>query len=306
MNTIQAGANEHKSSKIWIGTSGWSYPDWEGIVYPAKMPRGSKRLSFLADYVDAVEVNSTFYQPPRAAFCLRWLDEVDHHPDFMFTAKLWQRFTHDKDSKWAKSDVNVYRDGITPLAEAGKLGAILVQFPWSFKFEESSRDRLKRIAEDFSPLPLIVELRHASWLDDRALKFISDGGLGFCNIDQPTTRSSIGPTNVLIGGVAYYRFHGRNREKWFAKDAGRDQRYDYLYTAEEMNPWLERILEAAGKAERVFVMTNNHYRGKCVVNALQMRAYLKQAKVTVPPDLISHYPELKDIADGTSANELFA
>jgi uncharacterized protein YecE (DUF72 family) len=141
-----------------------------------------------------------------------------------------------------------------------------------------------------------VEVRHISWKDDEVLALFSERRLNFCNIDQPYTRSSIEPTNIATGTLAYYRFHGRNREKWFAKDAGRDERYNYLYSEGELAPWIQRISEMADRVEQIYVMANNHYRGQAPANALQMKAALSKASVPVPPLLLQHYPFLAGIA----------
>jgi len=279
-------------AEIYIGTSGWSYEDWRGIVYPKSPPKGFRELAYYAEIFDAVEINTTFYRPPLPQYCEKWLDDVDPNPRFKFTLKLWQRFTHTRDTKWTEEEAGTFKAGIEPLAEAGRLGAVLIQFPWSFRNSQSSRGWLANLAETFAEYPLVLEVRHASWNNRASLEFMRSLNLNFCNIDQPVTKSSIPPTSIATGPIAYYRFHGRNYRNWFKKDAGRDARYDYLYTPEELQPWIENIEEMEKRVEQIYVMTNNHYRGQAPVNALQMRSALKGTAARVPPSLVERYPDL--------------
>jgi len=289
--------------KIYVGTSGWSYPDWVGIVYPRKKPPGFDQLSYLSEYFDAVEVNTTFYRPPNPDYCRKWLRNVSGNPRFRFTMKLWQRFTHEREEKWSQRDVDVFKEGIDPIVSAGKLGALLVQFPWSFRDSEPSREWVASIADTFKEYPLVIEVRHISWMDRECLDFFRERKLNFCNIDQPHTRNSIGPTSIATGDIAYYRLHGRNYKTWFSKDAGRDARYDYLYQEKELDPWISDMAEMEKRIEQIYIMANNHYRGQAPVNALQIKARLTGQKVKVPVTLIEYYPVLKKIAGegGTDA-----
>lgn len=284
------------SEKLFIGTSGWSYPDWVGIVYPRQRPRGFSGLDFLSDLFDAVEVNSSFYRPPTARVAAAWLRRVQRNPRFLFTAKLWKRFTHERDEYWTAADVELFKEGLRPLVEAGKLGAVLMQFPWSFSASPAHMDWLGRLADAFSDLPLVVEVRHVSWNSEEPMAFLRTHHLNFCNIDQPHSPEGLGRTNTATGPIAYYRFHGRNRQAWFRKDAGRDERYNYLYSEEEMSPWVKDIASMLDDADRIFVMNNNHYRGQAVANALQLKAHFGAQKVAVPESLTQNFPVLKGIA----------
>ncbi len=282
--------------RLYVGTSGWSYADWDGVVYPRHRPRGFSGVSFLAEYFDAVELNTTFYRPPTARMSECWLRQSEANRDFLFTAKLWQRFTHQRWEPWTDRDRTMVIEGLRPLVEAGKLGALLIQFPWSFVASTENRDWLQRVAGAFARFPLVVEVRHASWLEEEALDFLRAHSLGFCNIDQPTSTQSVAPTNLLCGPVGYFRFHGRNRKAWFDPDAGRNERYNYLYGEDELEPWARGIEQMLNDANRIFVMNNNHYRGQAAVNALQLKARLGEGKVNAPSTLVNAYPILKRIA----------
>jgi len=283
-------------SNIFIGTAGWSYPDWEGTVYPRPKPSGFDALSFLADYVDCIEINTSFYRPPPPSYAESWVRRVSHNPRFLFTAKLWQRFTHEREQPWDQADVRAVKSGMEPLHASGKLGCVLVQFPWAFPATPRNREWLARIVADFHEYPLVVEVRHVSWLSGESLGKLRELGVSFCNIDQPYTRSSIKPTSHVTGSVGYVRFHGRNYSAWFDKKAGRDQRYDYLYSDDELRSWVPRILKLAESTEQTFVIANNHVRGKGVANALQLKAMFTGEKQPVPKGLPELYPQLEIIA----------
>lgn len=275
---------------IRVGPAGWSYPDSPGHVYPAGVPKKFDALTYLAQYFDTIEINSTFYHPQSPRTCASWAKRVAHNPDFRFTAKLWQRFTHDA-APWAADDVRLATEGLEVLRGEGRFGALLVQFPWSFKPSQESRDRLARIAEDFAAWPVVVEVRHGAWAKHEHARMLKGLGLGFCNIDQPLIGSSLGPTAGVTSGVGYVRFHGRNVEHWFAANETSAQRYDYLYTAEELAPWVERIrkVESADGVSDVYAIANNHYEGKGPANALMIKAMLLGEKVKAPPTLCHSY-----------------
>ncbi len=269
-------------SEIRVGPAGWSYEDWKGKVYPEPPPPGFDPLPYLARFFDCIEVNSSFYRPPSARMSESWARRTPE--GFVFTVKAWQKFSHEE-TGFSPAEARQFQEGVAPLLAAGKLGALLLQFPWFFRDTGEARDRIRRAAEALGEAaPLVVELRHRSWLD--ALGFLSEAGISFCNIDQPRSSTAITGTRHVTGRVAYVRLHGRNARAWFSKEAGRDEKYDYLYSTEELAVWVEaaRTMEA----ERVYVVTNNHFQGKAVVNALQLRRALGQA-AEVPETLREAY-----------------
>ncbi len=290
---MAARANE-AGRPILVGTSGWAYEDWRGRFYPARPPRGFDPLAYLARYFDAVEVNSSFYRPPDPRAVARWLRRTPSA--FLFAFKLHRRFTHERGRPWSGEEAAEFLRAVEPAAEADRLGAVLVQFPWSFRAGPEAFAHLEAVARDFGRLPLVLEVRHAGWAAPEAVARVRDLGLGFCNIDQPASRSGLGPTSLVTSPVGYVRLHGRNREAWFAPEAGRDARYDYLYREDELAGWLDRIRAVARRAERTFVFTNNHYRGQAPANALQILAGLLGRRVPVPSTLLRAYPVLKSVA----------
>ena len=274
---------------IRIGVAGWDYEDWWGRVYPAARPRGFDPLAYLARYFDTIEINSSFYRPASARAAAGWAKRVAHNHDFKFTAKLWQRFTHERDGAWSPGEVALAQEGLKPLAEAGKLGCLLAQFPWSFKRTSASREWLDDVVSAFDQFPLAVEVRHASWNVPEFYASLAERGVGVVNIDQPVFKHSITPGARVTGGLGYVRLHGRNYENWFRDDAEPHERYDYLYRADELQPWLERIHEVAERARETYVITNNHYAGQAAVNAAMLRKLYGADRVEVPAELADAY-----------------
>jgi len=281
---------------IRVGPAGWSYQDWEGIVYPLK--KGSKfdPLVYLADSFETIELNNTFYRPPTPSMSKSWVRRVQANPRFKFTAKLYRNFTHERQSLTEKDQTN-FKAGLEPLMENGKLGALLLQFPYSFHNNEQNRGYLKELADRFRDYPLVLEIRHASWDRASAYQFLREIQVGFCNLDQPQVSYSIGPTKKVTSPIGYLRLHGRNVKEWFREDAGRDARYDYLYNQFELFELAERIRQIAQEALETYVITNNHYRGQAICNALELKAKLGEKNLKIPEVLIQHYPQLQEIPE---------
>lgn len=283
------------TNKIHIGPAGWSYKDWQGVVYPPKAGSKFDPLSYLAQFFDTIEINSSFYRPPTPATSKSWTNRVSENPAFTFTAKLHRVFTHER-GKATAEDEKSFREAINPLAESGKLGAILIQFPWSFKNTEAERAYLSRLIAQFRQYPLVVEVRHTSWNTPEVYDELEERGVGICNIDQPVFKRSIKPAALTTSGIGYVRLHGRNYENWFRDKAPRDDRYNYLYSLDELDPWITRIREVAKQTKESYVITNNHFLGKAVVNALEIKSILSERKVPAPEPLFEKYPELETVA----------
>ncbi len=283
------------AGQIRVGPAGWSYDDWAGIVYPRSKPRDFHEAGYLAQFFDTIEINSSFYHPPAPKVAHGWIQRVAHNPNFQFTAKLWQRFTHERTP--SRQDEKMVKEGFAPLAEDGRLGAVLLQFPWSFRNAKETREYLGGLVMMFLEYPLVLEVRHSSWNHPDVFKMLADLGVGFCNIDQPVIGSSIAPSERATAPMGYVRLHGRNYEHWFSADDRPEERYNYLYSLQELEPWAERIKNIAARTDVTFVITNNHFQGKAISNALQLVHLLTGNPVAVPESMIPHYPELTEIAD---------
>jgi uncharacterized protein YecE (DUF72 family) len=309
---------------LLIGTSSWSYPSgkgkWNGIFYPATRSKraGTKEfdeLRLYAEHFDTVEVNSTFYGQPRADVTRGWVHRTP--PGFEFSMKLYQKFTHPKMFKEAalkrapgsegalldllaevtQADIDEFRAGIDPLASADRLGALLAQFPPSFKDSPASRDYLAQLLRAFDDYPIAVELRHKSWSDaiGDTLAMLNAFGAAWVQIDEPKFRFSI-RQNYLPNVTSFYymRLHGRNAKAWWHHEATED-RYNYLYSAKELQEFSDIAGAAHALVRKSYLYTNNHFASKSVVNAVMLKAQLGQPiEGEYPPELIEHYPEIAD------------
>lgn len=284
---------------IRVGPAGWAYKDWNGIVYPEPKPRGFDPLAYLADYFDTIEINSSFYGAPRPSAATNWAASIRSNPRFRFTAKLFQSFTHLR--KPAPLDEKEFKEGMAPLLEANRFGALLVQFPWSFKNDPDTRTYLTSLVRTFREYPLVLEVRHSSWIEAAVLDWLAEVGVGICNIDQPIFHRSVKPSAYVTSSIGYVRLHGRNYKQWFSPTASVRDRFDHLYSTAELAPWLDRVKQIAADAQDTYVIANNHNIGKGPVNALEIAALLDGTCIRAPAPLVAHYPELKSVLDQLKA-----
>jgi uncharacterized protein YecE (DUF72 family) len=291
-----------EGANLRVGPAGWSYEDWEGVVYPPKKPTGFDSLAYLAGYFDVIEINNTFYRAPAARAAASWVRRTAGNPRFIFTLKLLQKFTHERRGITAEDEA-AFRAGIEPIAEAGKLGCVLMQFPWSFSYLPENSLYLKRLMDRFKEYPLVLEVRNAAWDTEVVYELLAERGVGFCNIDQPRFRGQLKATQRATSAVGYVRLHGQNVESWFKKDAGRDERYNYYYSMDELAPWVERIRAVAAQAKETYVITNNHFQGQAVANALQIKFLVGGECVPTPLAMHDRFPELKGISTTQTPQE---
>ena len=305
---------------VSIGTSGWNYPTgrgtWNGVFYPARRPRGFDELAWYAEHFDTVEVNSTFYRMPEPGTSLAWLRRTP--PSFQFSVKLFQKFTHpdmylarEGVTGWdlSRADVDLFRLGVGPIAEAGRLAAVLVQFPPSFHADPATRDYLDWLLGALGGYPLAVELRHRTWSDDAAgtAARLDAHAAAWVDVDQPenagggATAPGVIPPPDSSGNdpgrrsLLYLRFHGRNAAHWWTHEASED-RYDYLYSAAELRPFADRARAASASGRRVLLYLNNHFSAKAVANAAVLKHQVGQpVPGEYPPEMVERYPELAGI-----------
>jgi uncharacterized protein YecE (DUF72 family) len=261
------------SPGLRIGPSGWHYPDWANVVYPAFRRRDFHPLEFLAHYFDTIEISHTFHRPLRPEVSRLWLRKVAHNSDFAFTARLHRRFTHERAVE--KSEVLTFKEGLWPLLRAGRFGCLVLQFPWSFRFTTENREFLIHLRRTFHEFPMAVEMRHNSWMADEALGTLIDYRLGFSNIDQPPYARAMPPTAFVTSSIGSVRLHGRNPSYWWQefRDGARSSRAnDYLYSTAELEGWKAQIEHVAAHAQASYVILTNSAAGKSAVNALQLRS----------------------------------
>ena len=281
-----------RNSSLRVGPAGWNYKDWEGIVYPASASFDS--LAFLADYCDTIEINSSFYAPPRPRDAALWARRVYNNRRFRFTAKAWRKISHEgraSEPLSLISDCDQMRRSMAPLAEAGVLGALLLQFPWRFRRAPENMEYLERLFRMLADFPLVLEVRHGSWNEEDFYGFLREQGVAFCNVDQPLIGNSIQPGERATARLGYFRLHGRNYRNWFKEDAGRDARYDYLYTKQEIRQLAGQIRKVHQSTEETYAITNNHFRGQALVNAMEILEELDGTPPAVPPMLAASYPD---------------
>lgn len=298
-----------------IGTSGWNYPKgrgtWNGIFYPLPedRERGFDELRFYAERFNTVEVNSTFYGQPRPNVTLGWAKRTPR--DFDFAVKLFQKFTHpnlsvDK-TPVTQADVDAFRGGIDPLAAAGKLGPLLIQFPSSFQRTAESVDYLGWLLQAFADYQLAVELRHRSWSDSpNTVIMLNDRNAAWVQIDEPKFSSSVRQDLASTGRDLYYlRLHGRNAAQWW-DHAESEDRYNYFYSKEELEPIADVVRELLAPAARpeggqamlkkAYLFLNNHFSAQAVANATTLKHMLDEpVPVRMPPELVERFPDLAGI-----------
>lgn len=293
--------------RIRIGTSGWHYPRaeerWNGVFYPPGVP---DELRYYAERFDTVEVNVTFYRlvPPETARA--WAEKTP--AGFDFAVKLYRKFTHPKmyeeatgrPAEVSREDFDRLRLGLAPLAEAGKLGAVLAQFPPSFKRSPETARMLDGLLSELSDYPVVVELRHRSWTEGEAAgeteELLLRHRAGWAQIDEPKFATSVRQPMSVRGGIGYFRLHGRNAQQWWKRDAG-GRRYDYLYAEAELSPLAAAVAAASDRAERTYVYFNNHFRGQAVANALMLKRQLGLPLAgRYEPSLVEAFPALAGAA----------
>jgi len=297
------------SARIRVGTSGWSYPSgqgtWNGIFYPEKKLKSFDDLAFYAEHFDTVEVNSTFYRVPALKTTQEWVKRTP--PNFEFSLKLFQKFTHpemflkatgENPADLDRKDVDGFRATIEPLADAGKLGPLLAQFPASFKNEPGSRDYLAWLLHAFKEYDVAVELRHRSFSDDpvETMDLLAEHDAALVQIDEPKFKTSIRQDRRANVKTFYYlRLHGRNAAQWWKHDKSED-RYNYLYSAPELEEIVEAAEEASRDVKKAYLYANNHFSAKSVANAATMKEKLGQdLGGGYPEAFVQRYPDLKGL-----------
>ncbi len=294
---------------IRVGPAGWSYPDWEGRVYPRRKPREFHPLAFLARFVDCIEVNSSFYALPRAEHAARWASLVEGHPGFRFIAKLLGEFTHQDEpedaGEWQRK-MEAWCAGIEPLRRRGLLAAVLVQFPAGFAEGATNVRRLGTLASLLGGLPKVLEVRHRSWFEPPALSEIGGLGYSLAHIDLPASWNHPPETFRNTGPIGYLRLHGRNEKTWFRSGVGRDARYDYLYSPEEIGDLAWRADAISKDTDETYVVTNNHFEGQALANAIELRWLLGgREPVPAPAELVETFPHLAPLVHEEGQGGLF-
>lgn len=258
----------NKSAEIYVGTSGYSYTDWVGPFYP----EGTSQRAFLEYYskvFPVVELNFSYYRQPEASMLTRMMDISPQK--FLFTIKAHKSITHEVGTDWRK-DAAIYKSGIEPLSKLDRLGAVLLQFPYSFHYTDDNRRYLDAVCREFADLPLVVEFRNREWQRDRVYEGLRSRGAGLAVADYPGLENLPLADPVTTSNVGYVRFHGRNRENWWTGTNA--SRYDYLYSDDELDEWLDKIDQMSRNTRILILVFNNHWRGQAVQNARRITTLL--------------------------------
>jgi len=268
-------------AKLYIGTSGWAYPKGEGTWTGYFYPSGKiNELEYYSQFFNTVEINSSFYRPPNPGYVYNWVRRVPE--GFLFTVKLWQKFTHPKmyeeatgeEAVISQMDVDIFKRSIEPLVKYEKLGALLAQFPPSFKNDHYGKQILNAVIRIFGQYRLAVELRHRSWSDDKeTATLLRENCASWVQIDEPKFKTSVAEDLPVTSDMIYFRFHGRNAEMWWKGDT--ETRYKYLYSQEEVNELADKVKSLTEQAKLAFVFFNNHWQAYAPKNAVGMQKALR-------------------------------
>ncbi len=282
--------------QLYIGTAGWSYDDWVGSFYPFSQSKEFSWLKYYSRYFNMVEVNSTYYAYLAPHVVNSWLRQTENTDDFLFTIKLHKDFTHIR--QYGENQIKAVQQNLNILKKEERLGGLLLQFPYSFDFNDANVNYLRELIQKFDGYEKFVEVRHRSWQNKKA-KTIT-----FCTIDQPQIGEAIEFQPIVGNNAAYIRFHGRNEDAWrkslnnFGKKQTYEEqsaRYEYLYSHGELTEIDQKLKEIYDKVKKVFVVMNNHPHGDAVANAFELLHLLKdRERIKIPPTIIKAYPRLKE------------
>jgi len=246
---------------LFVGTSGYSYEDWLGEFYPKDLPRNDM-LAYYSQYFNTVEINYTYYKIPNRFTLYNMAKKVKD--DFLFSIKASSLLTHERTEN--QNDFANFIEAIKPLIDIGKLACVLAQFPWSFRPSGENFNYLKMFRKKFMNIPLVYEFRNSQWISDETIGFLKNNDTGFCCVDEPDLKSLIPPVVFATSDITYIRFHGRNKDNWWKHEQAYE-RYDYLYSKQELFEWIPKIHKLETGSKKTFIYFNNHFKAKAVNSA---------------------------------------
>jgi uncharacterized protein YecE (DUF72 family) len=270
-----------------VGCSGFQHSDWKGIVYPQAAGRALHSLEYLSRFSDMVELTSTWNHPLRPEIAQVWCQKIETNPRFRFTALLGRQFVIERDLR--PSLVTAWKAGLRPLKHARRLGTVVMQFPWAFRFSAENRNFLIQLRREFHEFPLVAEFRHSSWMLEEAQGTLIDYRIGLVNTDQPEYFRGMPASDRLTSPTGYFRFHGRSNPEWHQSLQAGEGGAPYLYGRSELESALPAISKVSKIADQTFVVFTNSTAGRSMVNALQLRSLLEQTNPVAPPDLLERY-----------------
>jgi len=263
------------SSALLVGTSGYSYSEWiESGFYPHGV-KPAKMLALYASVFDATELNHTWYQMPRAEASERQRQLAP--PDFKFCVKLTRTMTHEVDAEAWKAQAQAFRYGVAPLVQSGQLAAVMAQFPQSFERSNKSRRPLAALLDELYGLPMAVEFRSRSWVNDKVFAELERRKVTLVAVDEPALPGLFPSIDEVTNpDLLYVRFHGRNAKGWHSGKMS--SQFDYDYSDDELNEWLdEKLRKMMNKARRGVIFFNNHVKGQAPKNALTLSQLISKS-----------------------------
>jgi uncharacterized protein YecE (DUF72 family) len=255
---------------IYFGTSGFSYSDWVGTVYPHDLAK-SDWLQFYSGEFNSLELNSTYYAIPGLQAIQSMVNKTGD--GFQFAVKANQEITHNRqpDDLTFQMFIRI----LQPLIHSGKFGCVLAEFPYSFHNTAENIEYIEFIREKLKDIPLVIEFRNIHWLKPQTFEWLKNLNIGFCCVDEPELPNLIPPVSEITSDIAYIRFHGRNAAKWWQHEQAYE-RYDYTYTEGELLEWIPKIVKLNRQAKKTFVFANNHWQGQSVDTIRQLRLMIEK------------------------------
>ena len=258
-------------AELYIGTSGYDYPEWKGIFYPETVKR-SDFLSYYATQFNSLELNGTYYKIPTSEQMQNMIRRTSGKVHF--TVKAFSGITHSPDKSQYQSLVNEFKKALDPLLSANLLLCTLLQFPESFHYEKGQRIYLDLLLQEFYGIPVIVEMRNIKWQHDQVYNTLRQRQIGWCITDNPNLKNLLKLEYIRTSPIAYMRFHGRNAQMWYKGNAV--TRYDYLYNDAELLSFVEPIKQLLQHAKIVQLFFNNHAKSQATINAKKIELLLKE------------------------------
>lgn len=293
------------STKFYIGTAGWSYKDWVPSFYPKIQSAGFDWLQFYSSYFNCVEVNASYYAYINPKVVMGWVKKTEDMDDFLFTIKLHQDFTHKR--IYNNENIKGVTYNLDILAKAERFGGLLIQFPYSFEYNEVNKLYLNELIDIFQPYKPFVEVRNLSWFNKDVFEEFRRIKLPVCTIDQPKFGKVVPFEPIVTSDIGYFRFHGRNWTAWkdsvvnFGKEQSYDQqseRYKYLYSPGELVQIQQKVHSVQDSVKEIFVIMNNHPTGYAVANAFELIHLLEEkSKVRIPGTTVKAFDRLETIAE---------
>jgi len=275
------------SERIHVGVSGWQRSEWDDSVFAGLSPR-QHRIDRLLPYVEVLEIQQTAQAPLKPEITRLWMKKAAASPRLRLTAVLGHRFTQDRDL--SPVAVEAWKAGLLPMQREGFLSALILEFPWAFRFNRENRDFLIELRRTFQEFRLAGEFLHESWCSEEALAILSKYRISFVNVDQPAYFRGMPPTSVLTTSTGLVRLHGRTSPDAYREFGRRAWAEPYLYSLDELEEWQPRLSRLAAAAKECLVVFTSAQAGACMVNALQLGEMFGRAPLRAPAQLIREYP----------------